>query len=47
MSQFTPVCLLMGYIQAMIGEKSGRGCEGPWAVAKGAACVRQSQWVEY
>ena len=47
LSQFTPVCLLMGYIQAMIGEKSGRGCEGPWAFAKGAACVRQSQWVEY
>lgn len=43
LTQFTPVCLLSGYIQAMTGEKSGRGCEGPWAFSKNAACVRQSE----
>ena len=45
LSQWTPVCLLMGYIQLMLGEKSGRGCEGPWSFSKGAACVRQSEIV--
>jgi glucosamine--fructose-6-phosphate aminotransferase (isomerizing) len=43
LTQFTPICLLFGYIQAMLGEKSGRGCEGPWSIAKGAACVRNSE----
>lgn len=46
LSQYAPICLLMGYIQTMLGEKSGRGCEGRWAFAKGAACVRQSEIVE-
>ncbi|QQO08458.1 SIS domain-containing protein [Breznakiella homolactica] len=43
LTQFTPLCLLMGYIQIMIGERSGRGCEGPWSFSKGAACVRSSE----
>jgi glucosamine 6-phosphate synthetase-like amidotransferase/phosphosugar isomerase protein len=43
LTQFAPVCLLFGYIQAMLGEKNGRGCEGPWSIAKGAACVRNSE----
>lgn len=45
LTQFTPICLLMGYIQAMVGERNGRGCEGPWSFSKGAACVRQSEIV--
>jgi glucosamine--fructose-6-phosphate aminotransferase (isomerizing) len=43
LTQFTPICLLFGYIQAMLGEKNGRACEGPWSFAKGAACVRNSE----
>ena len=43
LTQFVPICLLMGYLQAMLGEKSGRGCEGPWSFSKGAACVRNSE----
>lgn len=43
LTQFVPICLLMGYLQTMLGEKSGRGCEGPWSFSKGAACVRNSE----
>lgn len=43
MYQFAPICLICGYMMAMLGERSGRGCEGPWAFSKGAACVRQSK----
>ena len=42
---FIPICLLMGYIQEALGEKAGRGCEGPWSFSKGAACVRNSEKV--
>lgn len=41
--QFAPICLISGYLMAMLGERAGRGCEGPWIIAKGAACVRQSK----
>ncbi|NMD39024.1 MAG: sugar isomerase, partial [Christensenellaceae bacterium] len=43
MYQFVPVCLIMGYLMSMLGEKSGRGNEGPWEFSRGAACVRQSK----
>lgn len=43
LTQFVPVCLIAGYIQSMIGEKSGRGCEDKWSFSKGAACVRNSE----
>lgn len=42
---FIPLCLLMGYIQEALGEKSGRGCEGAWSFSKGAHCVRESEKV--
>jgi Glucosamine 6-phosphate synthetase, contains amidotransferase and phosphosugar isomerase domains len=45
LTQFVPLCLLFGYLQKMRGEKSGRGCEGPWSFSKGAACVRNSEKV--
>ena len=44
--QFAPICLICGYMMNMLGERAGRGCEGPWVIAKGAACVRQSQLVQ-
>lgn len=43
--QFAPICLICGYMMNMLGERAGRGCEGPWVIAKGAACVRQSEIV--
>ena len=36
---------MFGYLMTMLGERSGRGCEGPWSFSKGAACVRQSKIV--
>ena len=42
---FVPACLVFGYLMTMLGERSGRGCEGPWSFSKGAACVRQSEIV--
>lgn len=41
--EYLPICLIYGYLMTMLNEKSGRGCEGPWVIAKGAACVRQSK----
>lgn len=43
--QFAPLAMLFGYLQAIHGEKGGRGCEGPWVIAQGAACVRSSEIV--
>lgn len=43
MYQFAPICLICGYLMPMLNEKAGRGCEGPWIISKGAACVRQSK----
>ena len=43
LSQFIPLALLAGYGGAVLGEKSGRGCVGPWEFAKGGAGLKQSQ----
>lgn len=43
--QFIPICLVVGYIGEMLGEKEGRGCQGPWAFAKGAAAIRNSETI--
>lgn len=43
LAQYAPVCFLMGYLMVLKGEKSGRGCEGPWSFSKDAACVRNSE----
>ncbi|MEF9880059.1 MAG: SIS domain-containing protein [Clostridia bacterium] len=40
---FAPLCLITGAMMTLLGERSGRGCEGPWSFSKGAACVRQSK----
>lgn len=45
LTQYTPICLLMGYIMDMIGEKDGRGCEGVWKIADGARCIRESEMI--
>lgn len=43
LTHFAPVCLIAGYISAMIGEKYGRGCEGDWEFAQGGAGVKNSE----
>ena len=42
-THFAPICLLMGYISEIIGEKYGRGCEGVWSFAEGGAGVKNSE----
>jgi len=43
LTHFTPVCLIAGYISALIGEKYGRGCEGNWEFSKDGAGVKNSE----
>ncbi|MGI6069216.1 MAG: SIS domain-containing protein [Blautia sp.] len=43
LTHFAPVCLIAGYISALIGEKYGRGCEGDWEFAQGGAGVKNSE----
>lgn len=45
LTQFVPICLLFGYLMGTRGDKAGRGCTGPWKIADGAACVRNSEIV--
>lgn len=45
LTEYAPICLLLGYIMDMIGEKDGRGCEGVWKIADGAKCIRQSELI--
>jgi len=45
LTQYSPICLLAGFIMDMIGEVDGRGCEGVWKIADGAKCIRQSKIV--
>ena len=45
LTHFVPFSLIFGYMMNMLGEKSGRGVEGPWSFSKGAACVRISEKV--
>lgn len=43
LTQFVPMCLLSGYISAMLGEAYGRGCEGPWRFCENGRCVRENE----
>jgi glucosamine--fructose-6-phosphate aminotransferase (isomerizing) len=43
LTQFAPLCLLAGYISAMLGEKYGRGCEGKWDFCADGALVKNSE----
>ena len=45
LTQFVPICLLVGYIMDMIGEVDGRGCQGVWKIADGARCIRESEMI--
>ena len=43
LTQFAPLCLLMGYLGELLGEEDGRGCKGPWSFAAGGAGITQSE----
>ncbi len=40
LTQFTPICLLVGYIQNLIGEENGRGCSGAWGFCEDGFAVQ-------
>lgn len=41
--QFSPICLLFGYVMVLIGETEGRGCSGLWDFCKDGASVKNSK----
>lgn len=43
LTQYTPSCLIAGYIAEMTGEKYGRGCEDEWSLCAGGAGVKNSE----
>ena len=43
LTQYAPICLILGCIMDMIGEVDGRGCQGVWHIAQGAKCIRESK----
>lgn len=44
-TQFSPVNLILGYIQKMIGEEDGRGCTGLWDFCNNGKSVNDSKIV--
>lgn len=45
LTSFVPICLLLGNIQTMIGEVSGRGKDDAWSFTRGAKSIRESEIV--
>ena len=43
LTQFAPLCLLMGYLGELLGEVDGRGCVGAWSFAQGGAGIKDSE----
>lgn len=43
LGQFVPLALLTGYLGAILGEESGRGCKGSWSFARGGAGIQNSR----
>lgn len=43
LTQYVPVCILAGYMGAMLGEKNCRGCLGPWSFAAGGAFIKSKK----
>ena len=43
LTQYAPICLILGFIMVLIGEVDGRGCQGGWHIAQGAMCIRESK----
>ena len=45
LTQFSPLCLLAGYLGEFLGEENGRGCKGPWTFAQGGKGITQSEMI--
>ena len=45
LTQFSPLCLLAGYLGEFLGEENGRGCKGPWSFAQGGKGITQSEMI--
>ncbi len=45
LTQFSPLCLLAGYLGEFLGEENGRGCKGPWSFAQGGRGITQSEMI--
>lgn len=45
LTQFSPLCLLAGYLGEFLGEEDGRGCKGPWSFAQGGKGITQSEMI--
>ena len=43
LTQYVPVCILAGYMGAMLGEQNCRGCLGPWSFAAGGAFIKEKR----
>lgn len=43
LTQYVPVCILAGYMGAMLGERNCRGCLGPWSFAAGGAFIKDQR----
>lgn len=43
LTQYVPVCILAGYMGAMLGERNCRGCLGPWSFAAGGAFIKDKK----
>lgn len=46
LTQYVPVCVLAGYMGAMLGEKNCRGCLGAWEFAAGGKFICGSELIE-
>lgn len=44
LTQYVPICILAGYMGAMLGEKNCRGCLGPWSFAAGGRFLSNSRY---
>lgn len=46
LTQYVPVCVLAGYMGAMLGERNCRGCLGPWEFAAGGRYICNSEMAD-
>ncbi|MCQ2413018.1 MAG: SIS domain-containing protein [Sphaerochaetaceae bacterium] len=47
LTEYAPICILMGYLMILLGEEDGRGCKGVWHIADGARCIRESEKIVF
>ena len=47
LSQYVPICMLAGYMGALLGERNCRGCLGKWSFAAGGSYIKNSEFIPY